>query len=759
MNLSSKTLSPTHMSLLDKGLSFVPTTQSDDFKVTVDLFRFFRNIRLREFFHTATDTNNEPGPDASEDGPLNVTQFRGKSYFVPPTNRNASIETYSRLVQQDVDTLLQNKNEYRHYPNITREEKLALDDLQKDADIVIKSADKGGATIILNRSDYQTECHRQLSNDCFYKKLNGDPTPRFKKEITQLLDTFLDVGEITKKEHAFLTIQHPRIPTFYTLPKVHKDPLNPPGRPIVSGIDSLTSPLSKFVDHFIRPYAEKLPSFIKDTTDMIVLIESLGPIPDDVILATFDVESLYTNVPHEGGLHAVSHFLEQQDQDARPSKSCILTLAEKVLSLNYFRFENEFFLQTKGTAMGSPMAPNFANLYVGMLEEQKILNPTTNNFFSNVLLYKRFIDDIFVLFRGSENSLKSFLEYLNSCSDHLKFTMTYDKNQISFLDLLIVKQDDMLHTNLYRKSTDRNSLLHAKSCHPHPLKNSLPYSQFCRVKRICHKTNDFEQNMEAMKNKFKVRGYKDGQINNAVAKLENKNRTDMLKKRKREKKRHAPMFITQYSRCAQEIKPILHKHWHIIQTDESLRGIFSDPPQVVYSRGKNLRDRLVHSDLIPVKARNTGRLAPIKPGNYKCNSCAQCNSTHKCHQFKHPRSGKNIPIKGVITCSTTGVIYLITCPCGKVYVGKTTRQLKQRIAEHRSTIRRKDDTYPLACHFMEMEHTVASLRYIGIEKVETPRRGGDLDRILLQREAEWIHRLDSLAPRGLNVDFDLRCFL
>ena len=58
-----------------------------------------------------------------------------------------------------------------------------------------------------------------------------------------------------------------------------------------------------------------------------------------------------------------------------------------------------------------------------------------------------------------------------------------------------------------------------------------------------------------------------------------------------------------------------------------------------------------------------------------------------------------------------------------------------------------------------MEHTVASLRYIGIEKVETPRRGGDLDKILLQREAEWIYRLGSLVPHGLNTEFDLRCVL
>lgn len=67
-----------------------------------------------------------------------------------------------------------------------------------------------------------------------------------------------------------------------------------------------------------------------------------------------------------------------------------------------------------------------------------------------------------------------------------------------------------------------------------------------------------------------------------------------------------------------------------LQTDQQLGGIFTftDPPQLVYSRGKNLKDLLVHSDLILTKDVQVGRLAPIRPGNYKCNSCAQCNCTY-----------------------------------------------------------------------------------------------------------------------------------
>ena len=122
--------------------------------------------------------------------------------------------------------------------------------------------------------------------------------------------------------------------------------------------------------------------------------------------------------------------------------------------------------------------------------------------------------------------------------------------------------------------------------------------------------------------------------------------------------------------------------------------MFSDPPLVVFSRGRNLRDQLVNSDLPPQALPPQRLFVPLLDGNYKCNGCAQCNGTYKCESFKHPQTGKQIPIKGVISCATKAVVYLITCPCGKNYVGKTKCELKVRILEHHS-IRCKNSAYPL----------------------------------------------------------------
>ncbi len=117
------------------------------------------------------------------------------------------------------------------------------------------------------------------------------------------------------------------------------------------------------------------------------------------------------------------------------------------------------------------------------------------------------------------------------------------------------------------------------------------------------------------------------------------------------------------------------------------------------------------------------------------------------------------PYKGVISWHTTRVICSIFCPCGKYYIGKTTHSLKVHKAEHRSSVRCKNLIYPVAAHFAEAAHSTSSLRYIGIEKVAHLRRGGDFNKLLLKREAFWIYSLNTLAPNGLKIDFDLRHFL
>lgn len=133
----------------------------------------------------------------------------------------------------------------------------------------------------------------------------------------------------------------------------------------MSGIGSLTSSISQYVDFHIRPLAEQAPSYIKDTDHMLSIADSLNPLPEDeLILATFDVSSLYTSIPHDGGVMAMEHFLSKRDCSSFPSLTCLVEFVKLILTCNYFIFQDSWFLQNRGVAMGSPFAPSFAYLYM-----------------------------------------------------------------------------------------------------------------------------------------------------------------------------------------------------------------------------------------------------------------------------------------------------------------------------------------------------------------------------------------------------------
>ncbi len=63
------------------------------------------------------------------------------------------------------------------------------------------------------------------------------------------------------------------------------------------------------------------------------------------------------------------------------------------------------FPRSEIDSMGTRMAPNYANLHLGIVEKFQVLDGTKNQFFHQILLYNCYIDDIFVLFQGDLRSL------------------------------------------------------------------------------------------------------------------------------------------------------------------------------------------------------------------------------------------------------------------------------------------------------------------------------------------------------------------
>ncbi|CAH2325244.1 Hypothetical predicted protein [Pelobates cultripes] len=144
-----------------------------------------------------------------------------------------------------------------------------------------------------------------------YRVLKCDPTNDFLLKYKEILDEGRSGGLLSADEYEFILNRHPRIATFYCLPKVHKNLEEPPGRPIVSGVENLTQNGSLYIDKILRPFVETLPSYIRDTKQALNRLSNLKFSPT-VQLCSLDVESLYSSIPHEKGLSHVEFFLDKR---------------------------------------------------------------------------------------------------------------------------------------------------------------------------------------------------------------------------------------------------------------------------------------------------------------------------------------------------------------------------------------------------------------------------------------------------------------
>ena len=223
-----------------------------------------------------------------------------------------------------------------------------------------------------------------------------------------------------------------------------------------------------------------------------------------------DITSLYTVIPNNEGLQALGFFFDQRTIK-EPSSETLLRLGELVLTLNCFSFADNYYKQVNGVAMGTKMGPSCANLFVGYIENQ-VFNQFNG---TKPELYGRYIDDCFGAISSSREELDHFITSVNSFHPALKYTWEISETSIAFLDIKVSINGNGLSTSVHYKPTDSHSYLLHSSSHPSHVKNSIPFSQFLRLRRLCSDVSDFSNRSEEMCHFFKNRGYADSVVNTA----------------------------------------------------------------------------------------------------------------------------------------------------------------------------------------------------------------------------------------------------
>ena len=462
--------------------------------------------------------------------------------------------------------------------------------------MIVKPADKGGAIVIWPRDAYLAEAYRQLNDSNHYLKLTYDPTLETLAETKRLANKLHTSDIIDNTTHKFLTIDNQaRTPQLYLLPKIHKQ--DNPGRPIISGCGGPTVKLSQYADHLLKPLLKHIPSYIQDTTDFLRRIFSLNQdLPDNIILITFDVKSLYTNIPNDQGIQACVDMLNENNIITPELKQSVIDILSLILNKNSFTFNNEHFVQIHGTAMGSPMAPTYANIFMAILE-RKLLNEAPQGLIP--IEWIRFIDDIFAIWTHGIEKLQIFLSYINNFHPTIKFDYTYSYKSVNFLDTTVyINPNNKLESDLYIKPTDRTLLLHQNSFHPQTCKNSIIYSQALRYRRIITDNTRLQQRLDNLLIALIHRGYKHDNIITSFNKAILYTQNELLNKTENANKTtNKPIFTTQYNSNTKYIAQILRKHWNVIENDPTLRILWPEPPIVAYQKNKSLRDTLVSAKL------------------------------------------------------------------------------------------------------------------------------------------------------------------
>lgn len=710
-------LSKAQEDLLNRGLSFVPTIdihKNQKLQLQMDLQKYHRRIKLATYFQSK--------------GKQDPPRFLAPSIWTPPNHKLPPEVTF--LVKQDQKDFNKHFASWEEEPNLTEEEKKALEELIKNRHIVIKRADKGSAVVIMGRDQYIFEVNRQLQDRTYYEKLKEPIYLQTVPMVHKILDELCKNKFINKRQRQYLKGDcEPRIRRFYILPKIHKDPEKwtvpfkvPPGRPIVSDCGSETYQTAEFIDHYLNPLSVKHPSYIKDTYHFISVIKSLK-IPSNSFFFTMDIESLYTNIDIKAGLRAVKNIFQKYPDAKRPDQG-ILQLLEINLTKNDFEFNKEYFLQIKGTAMGKRFAPAYANIFMAEWEEKALAKYNKSPF-----LYVRYLDDIFGIWTHSKEEFGEFVDTLDTHDSSIRLKYVINDLAIDYLDTTVYKgttfkEDQALDIKVFFKETDTHALLFKTSFHPRHTFKGLIKSQLIRFKRICTQDEEFKKAVKILFGTLRKRGYSRSLLRICL-------KTFQIQKQK-DKKEYVPL-ITNYSTISSNLH---HKVKTNFQNFIERQGLLQNSAIIsAYRRNRNLNDYLVRAKLPPMQE---SRRRSILMQNFV-----------KLKYVQNRVNKRIFEIEQTFEPQTRNCVYIIFCSkCGKQYVGETENSISTRMMQHRYLIKRRKETEtPIVKHFIL--HGWLGLRVAGLQSnsswTKQDRR---------QRERRWIYLLDTKVPSGLNEKYN-----
>jgi GIY-YIG catalytic domain len=518
--------------------------------------------------------------------------------------------------------------------------------LKQHDELLITQTDKGNKTVVITRETYKQKMEMLLSDTHTYSILSQDPTKNIENKNNNFINRLFLNKQIDNTEKLRLQCDTSIPPRIYGLTKIHKP--NIPLRPIVSTIGSSTYNSSKKFSSILRNIADLEKYNIKNSFEFKSFIDNITLKPNEV-LVSFDVVSLFTNVPTKLALAIVDKKWPLISECTNISKPIFMEYLRFIVQeSSYFQYDDKFYKQNFGLAMGSPLAPILSDLVLEFLFDNII---PKLDFQPNFI--KKYVDDC--ILGIPEDKIQYTLDKFNSFHPTLKFTCeTEDTNKsIAFLDLkLIHKNDGKVLTDWYNKPLASNRLLNFRSTHPLSQKRNVASSFIRRVLDLSDKTFRSKNTTIAfnilLKNNYPMKLIKQ-LINQHLS----RSRKPLCEPQKNTSNKNTSMQSTTYSGLQ-----------YIPHMSQSIRNILennSPKLKIAFSTPNSLKKTLF-----------TNTKQKIEP------------------------------------LDRSGVVYKIDClECDASYIGETSKKLKKRIQQHKNDVVNKDkpgNKTALVNHILEKKH-------------------------------------------------------
>ena len=280
----------------------------------------------------------------------------------------------------------------------------------------------------------------------------------------------------------------------YGTPTMHKFSSSdsfPKLRPIVSSIGTFNCNLARFFCDVLSPLVPYDYS-CKDCFVSQIKNTNLSK----RCLVSYDVTSLFTNITLQETIDIAINLIFNHNLNLNITRKEFKKLFLFASSKTHFIFNSKFYDQIDGVAMGSPLAPVLASIFI-RFHESKWLNEYNLN---KPKFYLRYVDDILAAFDNEQDSL-NFLIFLNNRHPNIKFTIEkQNDHSIAFLDVFISGiSNQNLTLQTYHKSTYAGLLLNFKSFTSFSYKISFIKCLIDRLFKICNNWNSFHNDIENIK--------------------------------------------------------------------------------------------------------------------------------------------------------------------------------------------------------------------------------------------------------------------